>query len=119
MVANTQNDDGNDTIHPLFYHTTIFLLITTVLQILSSYQLETAGPIDWFASLLIPQIASWGFMAGGFPLGVGASVGEVVLLVGEGVLLGEAVLGLGVTGEGVIGVGVPQLSGNDSSPRHS
>jgi len=46
-------------------------------------------------------------------------VGEVVLLVGEGVLLGEAVLGLGVTGEGVIGVGVPQLSGNDSSPRHS
>lgn len=46
-------------------------------------------------------------------------MGEVVLLVGEGVLLGEAVLGLGVTGEGVIGVGVPQLSGNDSSPRHS
>jgi len=64
MVANTQNEDGNDTIHPLFYHTTIFLLITTVLQILTSYQLEIAGPIDWFASLLIPQIASLGFMAG-------------------------------------------------------
>ena len=51
-------------------------------------------------------------------------MGEVVLLVGEGVLLGEAVLGEavlgeGVTGEGVIGGGVPQLSGNDLSPWHS
>ena len=56
---------------------------------------------------------------GGFPLGVGAFVGEVVSVVGEGVLLGEAVLGEGVIGEGVVGGTVPQLSGNNSSPRHS
>ena len=46
-------------------------------------------------------------------------MGEVVSVVGEGVLLGEAVLGEGVIGEGVVGGTVPQLSGNNSSPRHS
>ena len=54
---------------------------------------------------------------------MGEVVGDVVLLIGDGVLLGEAVLGEGVVGEDVGGdVIVPQVAGRSvcvKSPRHS
>ena len=64
--ADTQQKDGDnghrddDQIHPIIYYSSIFLILTTLLQIISSYQ-DAAGPIDKFAELLIPHLASMGF----------------------------------------------------------
>ena len=57
------NDEDGEPIHPIFYYTTTFLLLTTLLQIITSYHNAT-GPIDWFASLVIPQLATMGIMTG-------------------------------------------------------
>ena len=57
------NDEDDEPIHPIFYYTTTFLLLTTLLQIITSYHNAT-GPIDWFAGLVIPQLATMGIMTG-------------------------------------------------------
>ena len=57
------NDEDDEPIHPIFYYTTAFLILTTLLQIITSYHNAT-GPIDWFASLVIPQLATMGIMTG-------------------------------------------------------
>ena len=60
---NGDDEEEDEPIHPIFYYTTTFLLLTTLLQIITSYH-NTTGPIDWFAGLLIPQLATMGIMTG-------------------------------------------------------
>eukprot|EP00571_Detonula_confervacea_P001347 CAMPEP_0172322562 /NCGR_PEP_ID=MMETSP1058-20130122/46224_1 /TAXON_ID=83371 /ORGANISM="Detonula confervacea, Strain CCMP 353" /LENGTH=550 /DNA_ID=CAMNT_0013038333 /DNA_START=107 /DNA_END=1759 /DNA_ORIENTATION=+ len=55
--------DNDLSISPIFYYTSIFLIVITLLQIITSLQ-DQAGPMDWFAEMLIPRIASMGFKAG-------------------------------------------------------
>ena len=57
------NDEDDEPIHPIFYYTTAFLILTTLLQIITSYHNAT-GPIDWFAGFVIPQLATMGIMTG-------------------------------------------------------
>mmetsp|Transcript_13919 Transcript_13919/g.30218 ORF Transcript_13919/g.30218 Transcript_13919/m.30218 type:complete len:535 (-) Transcript_13919:861-2465(-) len=58
------NDDGDDIpIHPALYYASVFLIVATLLQVLSTFE-EKTGPFDWFAGMLIPRFLSMGFYAG-------------------------------------------------------
>lgn len=59
----TINDSGDIPISPVFYYASIFLIIATLLQILSTLQ-EEAGPFDWSAGIFIPRFLSLGFYPG-------------------------------------------------------
>jgi len=61
-VGGDLNNDDVPT-SPMLYYASIFLIVTTLLQVLSTYQ-EEAGPFDWFAAMFIPRFLSLGIGGG-------------------------------------------------------
>lgn len=57
------SDSESLSIHPIFYNASIFLLIATLFQVISTTN-EDAGPFDWFAGLFIPHFLSLGIDSG-------------------------------------------------------
>ena len=57
------DDDDSLSLNPVFYNAFLFLMIATLLQVVSTSQ-HSVGPFDWFAGVVIPKFLSLGLPPG-------------------------------------------------------